>query len=258
MELGVGLFGALGLGNFEDELHFKTVPMSSPVKKVAAGFGHTAMITADNNLAICGRGFDLGSLFKSYSIYRVLPFFAVWAAKITLADKETDVDEIILQPRVFTELNKYKVIHISASGGLTLALTENGRLFPIGANIFGQCGLGIDKNRVWKPVASASVPPVLLCDTGLQHCIVLCEGGGVYCWGKGKNGQMGNGQEDETNSFPIKVDLPQKCVSVASGLNHCAAVGVDGTVYLWGRRMSLELEDERQQTYKGWFPRFLF
>ena len=251
------MFGALGLGDFEDVLHFKTVNVGGKCPTmIAAGFGHSAIVTADGKVAICGRGFDLGSLFKSYGIYRVLPLFAIWAAKITLMDRNR-AGEIILEPHFFPELHNHVVKHICASGGLTLALTTEGKLFPFGANIYGQCGLGIEKNRIWKPVASVSVPPVLWCDTGLQHCICLCAGGGVFCWGKGSNGQMGNDTTEETNSHPIPVTLPVPAISIAAGLNHCVAVGRNGNVYIWGRRMSIDLEANRKQTYKGTFSVYL-
>jgi alpha-tubulin suppressor-like RCC1 family protein len=251
---GVGVFGALGLGNFDDKVHFTKVDVSGKnARSVAAGFGHSAIITTDGQLAICGRSFDLGSLFKSYGIYRVLPLFAVWAAKLTLSDTPR-TNEIILEPTFIPELFKYNIVHTAASGGLTLALSDKGKLFAFGANLFGQCGLGVDRNRIWKPVP-VSVPPVLWCDTGLQHAICVCEGGEVYCWGKGQNGQMGNNAAEEINAYPNRVPIPQPCVAVASGLNHCAAIGSDGTVYVWGRRMSLELESNREQTFRGGWVR---
>jgi alpha-tubulin suppressor-like RCC1 family protein len=75
--------------------------------------------------------------------------------------------------------------------------------------------------------------------------------GDVYTWGKGKNGQMGNGEEEEANPHSIKVPLPVQAVAVGAGLNHCAAAGEDGNVYVWGRRMSDEIVEGSKATYQG-------
>jgi alpha-tubulin suppressor-like RCC1 family protein len=41
--------------------------------------------------------------------------------------------------------------------------------------------------------------------------------GEVFTWGKGKNGQMGNGEEVEVNAHSIKVLLPVPAVAVGAG-----------------------------------------
>lgn len=248
---GVGLFGALGTGSFQDQAYFTTVELSDHLPTyVSAGLGHSAVITSEGKLAIFGRAFDLRSLFKSYGIYRFVPIFAIWASKLTLLDdQDPHAQEILLSPKFLSDLNSEIVKAVKCSGGLTNILTESGKLYCIGVNNYGQCGLGETKNRYWRPIIPISVPPVIDSDIGLQHSICLCVNGEVYTWGKGENGQLGTGETNETNVNPILVHIPKPCVAVAAGLNHCAVIDSSGSIYVWGRRMSSELEDGKKHTY---------
>lgn len=260
---GVGVFGALGSGTFEDKYCFDEINLygKQPLA-VSAGVGHSAVITNDHRVAIFGRPYELSSVYRIYGIYRVIPTLAIWATKLTMMD-ETSAKEIILSPLFLDELMQQKVISISCSGALTAMLTETGKVYCMGANNFGQCGVGESKIRYWRPIANVSLPAVKAIDTGLQHCIALCESGEVYCWGKGRNGQLGTGDTQVMNLYPRLVPMKKRCVAIAAGLNHSVALDESGVLYLWGKRMSEELVEGNKHTYKGqfsWvlsFPNFL-
>lgn len=51
----------------------------------------------------------------------------------------------------------------------------------------------------------------------LHHSPLSSLQGDVYTWGKGKNGQMGNGEELEVNAHTIKVPLPVPAEAVGAG-----------------------------------------
>jgi alpha-tubulin suppressor-like RCC1 family protein len=90
-------------------------------------------------------------------------------------------------------------------------------------------------------------------DTGLQHCIAVSEcGRDVFAWGKAARGQLGNiGSDKVSFGIPQVVRGISGIVSgVSAGLNHSAAVTVDGAVYLWGKGMSdmLDLENKNGNT----------
>jgi hypothetical protein len=248
---GVGVFGALGSGTFDDKFCFDEINLyGKQAIAVSAGVGHTAVITKDHRVAIFGRPYELTSVFRIYGIYRVIPTLAIWATKLTMTD-ETSAKEVILSPLFLDELMQQKVKSISCSGALTAMLTETGKVYCMGANNFGQCGVGESKIRYWRPIANVSLPAVTAIDTGLQHCIALCENGEVYCWGKGKNGQLGTGDSQVMNLHPRLVPMKQKCVAVAAGLNHSVALDESGVLHLWGKRMSEELVQGNKFTYKG-------
>lgn len=248
---GVGIFGALGTGTYDDKYCFTEINIlnKQPIA-VATGVGHTAVITNDHRVAIFGRPYDLKSIFRIYGLYRIIPTLAVWASKLTSMD-ETSEKEIILSPLFLDDLMKQKVVSVSCSGGFTVMLTDTGKVYCVGSNNFGQCGIGDSKMRLWRPIANVSLPVISAVDAGLQHCIALSDFGEVYCWGKGKNGQMGSGDSQVINPHPRLVPMPRKCIAVAAGLNHSVALDDSGVLHLWGKRMSDELVEGNKYTYKG-------
>lgn len=117
---------------------------------------------------------------------------------------------------------------------------------------------------------------------GLQHCLALTKSGHVYAWGKGQRGQLGAGQSKASirkqSSLPspastasstssssllstasvesacdesdiaLRVPFPAegKVVSIGCGLNHSAALMEGGSIIVWGKHMSTEVEKERK------------
>jgi alpha-tubulin suppressor-like RCC1 family protein len=67
---------------------------------------------------------------------------------------------------------------------------------------------------------------------GEQHCVVLCENGTVYTWGRNDAGQLGNGTI-VNSSTPVAVPI-SGVTDVAAGKNFCVVLKNDGTVWTWG------------------------
>lgn len=68
---------------------------------------------------------------------------------------------------------------------------------------------------------------------GGYHTLALTDGGDVYSWGDGADGQLGTG--DRTSHFsPVRVESLPKIKAVAAGFCTSAAVGCNGDVYQWG------------------------
>lgn len=72
---------------------------------------------------------------------------------------------------------------------------------------------------------------------GARHTCALLDNGSVSCWGKGENGQLGNGVLQSTSSVPSPV-LPfpsgQKAMALSSGNSHTCAILDDGAIACWG------------------------
>lgn len=72
---------------------------------------------------------------------------------------------------------------------------------------------------------------------GARHTCALLDNGSVSCWGKGENGQLGNGALQSTSSVPSPV-LPfpsgQKAITLSAGHSHTCAILDDGAIACWG------------------------
>eukprot|EP01130_Rhizamoeba_saxonica_P015501 TRINITY_DN696_c1_g2_i1.p1 TRINITY_DN696_c1_g2~~TRINITY_DN696_c1_g2_i1.p1 ORF type:complete len:757 (+),score=113.31 TRINITY_DN696_c1_g2_i1:93-2363(+) len=129
---------------------------------------------------------------------------------------------------------------ISCGSFHSVAITNEGDMYTWGRNDHYQLGFNIDSDRVYEPtpVSYLPVPPVsVVC--GNLHTLFLGNNGKIYACGNNSEGQCGNGSKSITESF-TKVSVNSYVVSVTSGLNHCAAITNDGSVYVWGKNKYFE------------------
>ena len=72
---------------------------------------------------------------------------------------------------------------------------------------------------------------VVQADSGAGFSAAVDENGGLWMWGRGDRGQLGNGRTGDT-AQPVKAleDVAQ----VSCGYNHAVALKTDGTVWCWG------------------------
>jgi Kinesin motor domain/Regulator of chromosome condensation (RCC1) repeat len=131
-------------------------------------------------------------------------------------------------------------ININKPSSLDLGLnhsavvTEDGKLFVAGLAQEGQ--LGIASNGF---VQSYEVPmfgeknraEMAVC--GDAFTIVLNSKGEVFSFGKAAHGRTGRGSIQEVYE-PGIIKLPEPAKSISAGCRHAGAVGVSGSLYLWG------------------------
>jgi hypothetical protein len=75
---------------------------------------------------------------------------------------------------------------------------------------------------------------------GAFHALVLTKDGKLYAFGRGREGQLGNGRT--TGGFTLVPDLTD-VVSFAAGTWHSVAARADGSVWMWGRNQKSQLCD---------------
>lgn len=72
---------------------------------------------------------------------------------------------------------------------------------------------------------------------GADHCCLVAVDG-LYCWGRNKNGCLGNAKVSvERYSTPIRVPIlfdHRQIVQVACGAEHTMCLCQNGSVYEWG------------------------
>jgi alpha-tubulin suppressor-like RCC1 family protein len=67
-----------------------------------------------------------------------------------------------------------------------------------------------------------------------EHSCFLANTGSAWCWGRGVNGELGNGLRGGS-AIPVRVALDQPLALVSTGASHSCAVTTTGSGYCWGR-----------------------
>jgi len=71
-----------------------------------------------------------------------------------------------------------------------------------------------------------------------NNAAAITSDGGLYVWGDGYSGQIGN---DSTTDCPTPLCVLENAFSVSVGMNHTAAVTSGGNLYTWGNGMNGQL-----------------
>ncbi|MCA9683548.1 MAG: hypothetical protein KC457_15210 [Myxococcales bacterium] len=239
---GRGEFGQLGYGNAnivgDDEYPSDVgdVLLPGPVVKLSLGGQHSCAIFQDGGLRCWGLN-DRGQLgYGNLS---------------NLGDDENlaGLAAISVPP----------AIEIQVGSRHSCARVGNGEVRCWGFNEQGQLGYGNTMDMV--PVLEMLLPggPVSLgavtsrLEAGSWHSCVNFVDGGVRCWGRNDNGQLGYGNLENIgdNELPaaaglvslVPANLPPntEIVDVALGGNHSCAVLSSGSVLCWGANGSGQL-----------------
>jgi alpha-tubulin suppressor-like RCC1 family protein len=80
------------------------------------------------------------------------------------------------------------------------ALASDQKVYCWGSNLDGQLGFDTGGQPVPEASPVQGLPDVVHVDASAFSNCAIDEGGGVWCWGKGNEGQLGNGElGDSTN-----------------------------------------------------------
>lgn len=225
---GFGGFGALGHGDFKARHLTQLVRLPRPdmrVARVAAGGAHTVVVTTCGQLLAFGRDEGDGRL------------------GCPVGDGGVNSPTFVPMP---TSSGAPIIPVAAAAGGFhTLVLARAGDeatvLLSSGANANGECGrdgatwaLGPVDWEAHRAADDANASIVRIAAGGF-HSAALTSNGRVYTWGAGGGGGLGHG-DARTKRRPARVEgLPVRAVAVACGSSATAAVGVDGSLWLWGK-----------------------
>lgn len=128
---------------------------------------------------------------------------------------------------------------MSADAGMysSACIDECMRVFTWGAGGSGQLGHG-EEHDEWIPrlVKGLSGKRIVQVSMGDRHSAAICADGGVYTWGCGESGQLGDGSS-ESRSVPVLLDansIGGEVAIVSCGYTMTAVLRFDGRVCVWG------------------------
>jgi alpha-tubulin suppressor-like RCC1 family protein len=238
---GDNQFGQLGynstdnLGDGENVTSFGVVSVGDLVTRIAAGGDHTCAILLSGALRCWGRN-DFGQLGRGNTE--------------NLGDDETveSAGNVNLGPGVLVK-------DLALGDSHTCALLKTGAVRCWGRNDVGQLGYGDTENRGDNEPING-LPNVSLTGTvrklvaGAYHTCALTRAGTLRCWGRGSEGQLGQGVDfsfsfggdyiwgnaaDEIPSnLPSDINTGAQVTDVAAGDYHTCALSSDGQLKCWG------------------------
>ena len=138
---------------------------------------------------------------------------------------------------------------VALAGGsqYSCAVLDDGSAVCWGSNNFGQLGIGnfVDMDE---PTAVTAVPSnrtIAAISGSQQTTYAILDDGSLVSWGRGQNGQFGDGTYTATSLTARYASLPagRTAISIAGGLEHVCAILDDNSAWCWGNNSYGQIGD---------------
>jgi alpha-tubulin suppressor-like RCC1 family protein len=215
---GRNAYGALGNGTTTDHLSpVEVAGLSSGVSAISTGLNHTCIVMNAGGVKCWGLNWNrqLGNGMAAPS-----------GIPVDVVDLATGVKAV------------------AAGDYHTCALKSQGGVKCWGWNGNGELGDSTMTTRD-TPVDVKNMPNgINAITTGGTHTCALTSQGGVKCWGRNVNGELGNGT-NAYSTIPVEVaGLTSGVNAIAAGGTHTCALTSEGGVKCWGGNLDGQLGND--------------
>jgi alpha-tubulin suppressor-like RCC1 family protein len=131
---------------------------------------------------------------------------------------------------------------VSSGTAHTCGVTMSNEAFCWGSNLKGQVGDSSTAKRRVRPVRVSGGRSYRQLDAGQDHTCAVTTTDRAYCWGDGRNGQLGNGQT-YLSFWPRRVSGGLSLERVTAGSVHSCGKTTNDRAYCWGQDGSGQLGD---------------
>lgn len=171
--------GQLGVGHIEDlllpaQMSLGTHASHGEIKHLVAGGNHTIALFENGTLKATGNNED---------------------GRCGVEGAHSLLSFVHVEPPVASDGQPLKVKQMSATWSATIILCDDGRLYVCGTGNSGETGLGDSTETAapWQMIPA--FPPhgtsIVHIASSMAHTVAVLSNGGVYGWGKGRKGQLG-------------------------------------------------------------------
>jgi hypothetical protein len=122
---------------------------------------------------------------------------------------------------------------VVAGANTAYALRRDGTVWAWGDNSFGALGAGIGRSFVARPVPVAGLKRVVAIGAGSNAAYAVERDGSVRAWGRGLDGQLGDGRF-ANRAVPTRVLGLAGAAQVVGGGAMAYALDRDGRIWAWG------------------------
>jgi alpha-tubulin suppressor-like RCC1 family protein len=137
-----------------------------------------------------------------------------------------------------------EVTAVATGAGFQCVLFASGGVACWGNNMYGALGDGTNTDRLTPTPVCGLDSGVRAITAGGASACALTEAGGVLCWGRNWEGQLGIGATGDTRVPTPVVGLDSGVSAITAGDWHACALLDTGAVRCWGRGTSGQLGDE--------------
>ncbi len=229
---GANESGQLGDGTHDARSESTLVAKASHVAAIAAGEGHACALGTDGAVVCWGAG-ETGALVATRASVIAVGRAHACAIVDGGAVRCWGADDA---GQVVGANGVHGAIAIAARGDATCVIDADHRVACWG-RVPGRAPTDVALARI---EGLADVKDVALGDT---HACAVRAYGGVACWGKNDEGQLGDGTFTD-HALPVEVtNLDAAAKRVALGRGHTCALLANGTVHCWGANAQSQLAD---------------